>query len=68
MALLDILDIGDLFLSGRLYLGIGMTAAMCWAIFESVPNQTVAACFAVPLGIAGLLLSFRWQVRADDKG
>lgn len=45
-----------------------MTAAMCWAIFEFVPNQTVAACFAVPLGIAGLLLSFRWQVRADDKG
>jgi hypothetical protein len=65
MALTDLFDLGDLFLSWRLYVGIAITAGLCWLVFMLTPNETVAWFVCTPLGIAGLALSFRWQVRAD---
>lgn len=65
MALMDIIEIGDLFLSWRVYVGIAVTAALCWLVFSCIPNETLAWIIAAPLGIAGLGLSFWWQVRAD---
>jgi hypothetical protein len=65
MALLDILELGDLLLSWRLYVGIAITALLCWLVVLLVPSETISWTICVPLGITGLILSFRWQVRAD---
>lgn len=65
MALMDIFEIGDVFLSWRFYVGIAVTAALCWLVFTNISNETVAWFIATPLGLAGLGLSFWWQVRAD---
>ncbi|ATE74119.1 hypothetical protein [Lysobacter capsici] len=63
MALMDIFEIGDVFLSWRFYVGTAATAAVCWIVFTCIPNETAARVIAAPLGIAGLGLSFWWQVR-----
>lgn len=65
MALPDLFEFGDLLLCWRLYVGIAATTAPCWLIFQFIPNQTFAAVIGVPLGIVGVILSFRWQLRAD---
>jgi hypothetical protein len=67
MALLDLLELGDLLLSWRLSVGIAATGALCWLIFHFAPNPTLAAVIGVPLAIAGVILSFRWQLRVDMK-
>ena len=65
MALLDLLELGVLFLSWRLYVGIAVTAALCWLVFALIPDETIAWIVCAPFGITGLVLSFRWQIRAD---
>jgi hypothetical protein len=65
MALMDIVEIGEVFLSWRFYVGTAVTAALCWLVFTCIPNETVAWVIAAPPGIGGLGLSFWWQVRAD---
>ena len=65
MALLDILELGDLLLSWRLYLGIAVTALLCGLVFLLAPSEPIRWAICVPLGISGLLFSFRWQIRAD---
>ena len=65
MALLDILELGDLFLSWRLYVRLAITALLCWLVLQLVPSEAVGWAICVPIGMTGLVLSFRWQVRAD---
>lgn len=60
-----ILAVGDLFLSWRLYAGLALTATVCW-LGVSLAAVSVQWFIAVPLGIVGIFLSFRWQFRADD--
>jgi hypothetical protein len=67
LALLDLLEVGELFLSWRLYVGIAATALACWPVIAFVPNQTIVLAICIPIAITGILLSFRWQVRADTK-
>ena len=67
MALLDLLEIGELFLSWRLYVGIAVTALICLPLVAFIPNQDITLALCIPIGIAGIFLSFRWQVRADQK-
>lgn len=61
-----ILEIGELFLSWRLYVGLAVTAAICWMIISLVPNRGLQLVICIPICIAGLVASWRWQVRADD--
>lgn len=65
MPLPDLLELGDLFLSWRLYVGIAITCAVCWLIVANVPNETVGWAISIPVGAVGFFLSFRWQIRAD---
>jgi hypothetical protein len=67
LALLDLLEIGELFLSWRLYVGIAVTALICWPLVAFIPNQNIVLALCIPIGIVGVFLSFRWQVRADQK-
>ncbi len=67
MALLDILELGELLLSWRLYIGIAITCAICVLVFQIVSDDTIGWFICVPIGIIGLILGFRWQVRAGDK-
>ena len=67
MALLDLLEIGELFSSWRMYVGIAVTALACWPFIAFIQNQNIVWAICVPIGIVGIFLSFRWQVRADDK-
>ena len=60
-----LLEIGELFLSWRLYVGLAITAATCWAIVSLVSNQGMQLAICIPIGVAGLIASWRWQVRAD---
>lgn len=66
MALLDILEFGELLLSWRLYAGLAITGAICWLVFQIVSDETIGWFFCAPIGIIGLILSFRWQIRAGD--
>ena len=67
MALLDILEFGELLLSWRLYVGLAITGAICRLIFQIVSDDTIHWFFCAPIGTIGLILSFRWQIRAGDK-
>jgi len=60
-----ILEIGELFLSWRLYIGFAVTAAICWLIVALVPNPILQLVICICVGIAGLVVSWRWQVRSD---
>lgn len=65
MALLELLDLGELFMSWRLYVGLAATGVVCWLIFQAISNETIGWAICVPAGIIGVVLSFRWQIRAD---
>jgi chromate transport protein ChrA len=60
-----ILGIGELLVSRRLYVGLAVTAIICWMIVSLVPSQSLQLAICIPLGVAGLVASWRWQVRAD---
>jgi hypothetical protein len=66
MSLLDLLDIADMFVHWRFFVGIGMTALLCGLIVLAVPTTGLAWLLCVPLGLLGLWLSFRWQSQAGD--
>ena len=65
MAISDLLELGDLLMSWRLYVGIAITAAICFGIMQVAPNDTVGWTISIPIGLIGLFLSFRWQIRND---
>ena len=65
MALGDLFEFADLFMSWRLYVGLGLTAAACTGISHISPNDTLTWIICVPVGITGLLASFWWQNKAD---
>lgn len=65
--LLDlILGIGELLASWRFLVGLALTAVACLVLFVLMPNQAAQLLACVPTALAGLYLSFRWQVRADS--
>ena len=64
--MLDWLEIGELFLSWRLYVGLALTGLLCWLIISIVSSQAVQLVICIPVGLAGAVLSFRWQIEADS--
>lgn len=62
----DLFELGELFLSWRLYLGLAITVLICWAVVAIVSSQTAQILVCVPIGIIGFVMSWRWQVRADS--
>lgn len=64
--MLDWLEIGELFLSWRLYVGLALTGLLCWLIVSIVSSQAVQLVICIPVGLAGVVLSFRWQMEADS--
>jgi hypothetical protein len=63
--MLNLVELGELFLSWRLYVGLGITAILCWLVVLLTPNETVRLTVGIPIGVVGAILSFRWQIRAD---
>lgn len=69
MALLDLLELGQIFLSWRLYVGLAVTVVLGVAAFSFVPLDAagwVAWAVCVPIGLVGIILSFVWQVSSDS--
>ena len=69
MALLDLLELGEFFLSWRLYIGIAVTVALCVVSFSLIPQGApgwIAWAVCAPIGVSGVVLSFAWQVRSDS--
>ncbi len=64
--MLELLEIGELFLSWRLYVGLALTGLLCWLIITVVSNQTAQLAICIPVGLVGAVLSFRWQIDADS--
>lgn len=64
--MLDLLELGELFLSWRLYVGFALTGLLCWFIVSVTSNQTAQWAICVPIAAIGIFLSFRWQIRADS--
>jgi hypothetical protein len=60
-----ILWIGEWLLSWRLYVGFALTALACWLLVSAIPDYAARWIICSPLGLAGVFLSFRWQIRAD---
>jgi hypothetical protein len=65
MSILDIIEIGDVLLSWRFYVGLAITGIVCWLAIAFIPNETAAWAIAIPAGVVGFVLSFRWQHQAD---
>lgn len=63
--MLDWLEIIDLFLSWRWWVGLGLTALLCWLIISIVSSQAAQLLICSPIGLAGAVFSFRWQMKAD---
>ena len=63
--MLDLLEIGELFLPWRLYVGLALTGLLCWLIVSLVPSLAAQLLICIPVGLTGVVLSFRWQIRAD---
>ena len=53
-------------LSWRLHVGIAMALATCRLVSRIVSDDTIGWFFCAPIGIIGLTLGFRWQIRAGD--
>ncbi|MNV01030.1 hypothetical protein D3C71_912170 [compost metagenome] len=66
MSLLDLLDVADMLVHWRFFVGIGITALLCGLVVLAAPGATLAWAICVPLCLAGLFLSFRWQSQAGD--
>ena len=60
-----ILAIGELLASWRLYVGLAVTAAVCWVVVSLVPSQSLQLAICIAVGVAGLIASWRWQVSSD---
>jgi hypothetical protein len=60
-----ILGIGELLVSWRLYVGLAVTAAICWVVVALVPSRSLQLALCIPVVIGGVKASWRWQVRAD---
>lgn len=60
-----IIGIGELLVSWRFFAGLVVTAAICWVVVSLVPSQILQLGICIPVGIAGLTASWRWQVRSD---
>lgn len=63
---MDLLELVDLFLSWRLYAGIALTAIVCLLLALVLPSQSAQLAVCIPIGSIGVILSFRWQIRADS--
>jgi hypothetical protein len=63
--MLDWLEIGELFLSWRLYVGFALTGLLCWLVISIVSSQAAQLFICIPIGLVGVVLSFRWQIKAD---
>lgn len=69
MALLDLLELGQLFLSWCLYVGLVVTVALGVATFSFVPLDTpgwVAWAVCMPIGLVGIILSSVGQMSSDS--
>lgn len=65
MSILDIIELGDVLLSWRFYVGLAITGLLCWLAITYIPNETASWVVALLVGVIGLFLSFHWQHRAD---
>ncbi|WP_116811181.1 hypothetical protein [Steroidobacter cummioxidans] len=63
--MLDLVEIGELFLSWRLYVGLALTGLLCWLIILIVPGEALQLLICIPVGLIGVILGFRWQIRVD---
>ena len=63
--MLDLLEIGELLLSWRLYVGLALTGLLCWLIVSIVSSQAAQLVICIPTGLIGVVLSFRWQIKSD---
>ena len=63
--MLDWLEIVDLFLSWRLYVGLALTGLLCWLSISLVSSQSAQLVICLPVGLVGVVLSVRWQIKAD---
>lgn len=51
LGLLDLVfAIGDLLMSWRMYVGLAVTAGLCWLIASFLPNETAQWAVCVPIG------------------
>ena len=62
-----LLYLGEFLLSWRLYVGLALSAAACWLAVSLLP-QAAEWPAGLVLGLAGIFLSFWWQIRADSSG
>ena len=63
MAILDLLELGNLLTSWRLCIGVGVTALVVIGIDRIIPSETASWAVCIPVAIIGLALSMRWDFR-----
>jgi phosphate starvation-inducible membrane PsiE len=61
---MDLLEaLFEFLMSWRLFVGLGVTAIICWLLVEYLPNDALGWALAIPIGIIGVILSFWWEIR-----
>lgn len=67
--MLDVLDfiswIVESFLSWRLFLSLCITAGIIFFVFVLVHDESARWVICTPIGLAGLILGFRWQKKSE---
>ena len=67
--MLDVLDfitsIIDGFVSWRLFLSLCITGGIIFLVFVLVHDQSARWVICMPIGLAGLILGFRWQKNSE---
>lgn len=66
LGLLDfVVGVVDFLVYWRVGLGLALTALACWLLVLLIPGNTGQWIICVPVGLAGVYFSFRWQHRAE---
>lgn len=68
MAIIEfLLAIGDLLISWRFYLCIFVTVGCAIKLHEMFPDRGWVYFITIPLVLVGILGSFIWQIKSDEK-
>ena len=61
----ELLELADLFLSWRFFVGLVTTGLICLLSYIALDPSALAVPVTVVIGVTGVILSYRWQARAD---
>jgi hypothetical protein len=57
--------IAEILLSWRIYFSFALAAGAIFVVIALVPNETARWIICTPIGLAGLIGGFYWQIKSE---